>query len=189
MIQPGRVFTGVYIAFNTDTQQCKQCKCYVHVECALDDSCLQCAQPICPPCPPPTKTCTFHTSWQSGRPWRTYENGVMCCAACRAHPQLAAQPEWIVGITNLKWFKIAKHQKCGTHAVSLALWRSGGRVRHVTHTLPASIYKYVYTHFLIQTPNQPCKRWENATWGHKAQATNHKTLHYLFMSFAHWLSC
>ena len=36
---------------NTDTQQCKQCKCYVHVECALDGSCLQCAQPICPPCP------------------------------------------------------------------------------------------------------------------------------------------
>ena len=56
----------------------------------------------------------------------------MWCAACCAHPQLAAQPEWIAGITNIKWFKIDKHQKCGTHAVSLALWRSGGRVRHVS---------------------------------------------------------
>ena len=92
---------------NTDTQHCKQCKCYVHVECALGGSCLQCAQPICPPCPPPTKTRTFHTSWQSGRPWLKYENGVMWCAACCAHPQLGAQPEWIAGITNIKWFQIA----------------------------------------------------------------------------------
>ena len=48
---------------NTDTQQCKQCKCYVHVECTLHGTCLQCAQPICPRCPPPTKARTFHTSW------------------------------------------------------------------------------------------------------------------------------
>ena len=56
----------------------------------------------------------------------------MWCAACRAHPQRAAQPARIAGITNMKWFKSAKHQKCGTHAVSLALWSSGGRVSHDT---------------------------------------------------------
>ena len=121
---------------NTDTQQCRQCKCYVHVECALDGLCLQCPPRTCLPCPPPTKIRTFHTSWQSGRPWLKYENGVMWCAACRAHPQLGAQPEWIGGITGIRWHKIARHQKGGTHAVSLALWSSGGRVRRVTHTLP-----------------------------------------------------
>ena len=52
----------------------------------------------------------------------------MWCAACRGHPQLGAQPEWIGGITGIRWHKIARHQKCGTHAVSLALWSSGGRV-------------------------------------------------------------
>ena len=132
---------------NSDTQQCKQCKCYVHVECALDGSCLQCAQPICPPCPSPTKTRTFHTSWQLVSPCLKYENRVMWCTACRAHPQLAAQPEWIAGITNIKWFKNAKQQKYGTHAVSLALWSSGGRVRHVTHTLPMEKQGAVPAHF------------------------------------------
>ena len=71
----------------------------------------------------------------------------MWCAACRAHPQLAAQPEWIAGITNIKWFKIAKHPKCGTHAVSLALWSSGGRPRHVTHTLPMEQQEALRAHF------------------------------------------
>ena len=73
----------------------------------------------------------------------------MWCAACRAHPQLAAQPAWIAGITNIKWFKIAKHQKCGTHAVSLALWSSGGRVRHVTHTLPMEQREALRAHFRL----------------------------------------
>ena len=40
-------------------------------------------------------------------------------------------------------------------------------------TQPAGLYKYVHTNnFLVQTRNQSYKRWENATWGHKAQATN-----------------
>ena len=35
------------------------------------------------------------------------------------------------------------------------------------------VYIGMYTQiFLIQTRNQSYKRWENATWGHKAQATN-----------------
>ena len=63
----------------------------------------------------------------------------MWCAACCAHPQLAAQ----------QWFKIAKHQKCGTHAVSLALWSSGGRVRHVTHTLPMEQREALWAHFRL----------------------------------------
>ena len=71
----------------------------------------------------------------------------MWCAACRAHPQLSIHLEWIAGITNLKCFKIAKSQKCGTHAVLLALWRSGGRVWHVTHTLPMEQRKALRVHF------------------------------------------
>ena len=134
---------------NTDTQQCKQCKCYVHVECALDGLCLQCAPPTCPPCPPTTKIRTFHTSWQSGRLWLKYENGVMWCAACCAHPQLGAQPEWIGGITGIRWHKIARHRKCGTHAVSLALWSSGSRVRHVTHTVPMEQRHALRAHFRL----------------------------------------
>ena len=71
----------------------------------------------------------------------------MWCAACCAHPQLGAQPEWIGGITGIRWHKIARHQKCGTHAVSLALWSSGGRVRHVTHTLPMEQRHALRAHF------------------------------------------
>ena len=73
----------------------------------------------------------------------------MWCAACRVHPQLATEPERIAGITNLKWFKIAKHQKCGTHAVLLALWTSGSRVRHVTHTLPKEQREALRAHFRL----------------------------------------
>ena len=73
----------------------------------------------------------------------------MWCAACRAHPRLAPQPEWIAGITNIKWFKIAKHQKCGTHGISLALWSSSGRVRHVTHTLPVEQREALWAHFRL----------------------------------------
>ena len=73
----------------------------------------------------------------------------MWCAACRAHPQWAAHPPWIAGITNMKRFKSAKHQKCGTHAVSLALWSSGGRVRHVTHTLPMEQREALQAHFRV----------------------------------------
>ena len=74
-------------------------------------------------------------------------SAVIYCAACSAHPQLAAQPEWTASITNMKWFKIAKHPNCGTHAVSLALWSSGGRVRHVTHTLPMEQQEALRAHF------------------------------------------
>ena len=92
---------------DSDTQQCKQCKCYVNVGCVRNGSCLQCAKPICPPCPPAPKVRAFHSSWQSGRLWLRYENGVMFCAACRAFPHLAAQPGWIAGIKNIKWYKVA----------------------------------------------------------------------------------
>ena len=73
----------------------------------------------------------------------------MWCAACRVHPQLVTEPEWIAGITNLKWFRFAKHQQYGTHAVSLALWRSGSRVRHVTHTLPKEQREALRAHFRL----------------------------------------
>ena len=73
----------------------------------------------------------------------------MFCAACRAFPQSAAQPEWIAGIKNVKWYKVAKHQKCGTHAVSLALWQSGGKVRSATHTLLMETRQALWAHFRI----------------------------------------
>ena len=73
----------------------------------------------------------------------------MWCAACRAHPQLAAQPESIGGITGIRWHKICSHQKCGTHAVSLALWDSGGRVRRVTHTLAMVQRHALRAHFRL----------------------------------------
>ena len=73
----------------------------------------------------------------------------MWCAACRAHLQLGAKPEWIGGITSIRWLKIAKHQKCGTNAVSHSLWSSGGRVRHVTHTLPMEPRHALRAHFRL----------------------------------------
>ena len=55
---------------------------------------------------------------------------------------------------------------------------------HLKQTQLAGIYKCAYTLFQIQTPNQPCQRWENATWGHKAQATNHQNSTLLCYEFS-----
>ena len=42
----------------------------------------------------------------------------------------------------------------------------------------------IHTHsFLIQTPNQSLKRWENATSGHKAKATNLQKTEFLCFEF------
>ena len=42
----------------------------------------------------------------------------------------------------------------------------------------------IHTHsFLIQTPNQSLKRWENATSGHKAKATNFQITEFLCFEF------
>ena len=108
---------------DTDTQECMRCKCYVHATCINDGACLSCARPAPEEVADPrSEQRPFHASWQSGRPWLKYEDRMMHCAACRAHPQLGAQPEWISGIKNCKWDKIKKHQQSGCHAVSLALW-------------------------------------------------------------------
>ena len=60
----------------------------------------------------------------------------MHCEACCAHPQLGAQPKWISGMKSVKWSKVHIHQQCGTHAIFVALWELGSKVRNVTHTLP-----------------------------------------------------
>ena len=48
-------------------------------------------------------------------------------------------------------------------------------------TLLASIHKCAGTHFFFFS--QPCKLWENAPWGHKAQATNLQTTTLLCFEF------
>ena len=87
---------------DTNPQQCKRCKCYVHVTCINDGACLSCARPAPEHVPDRREVRAFHTSRQSGRPWLKYEDGMMHCAACRTYPQLGAQLEWILGIKNCK---------------------------------------------------------------------------------------
>ena len=53
----------------------------------------------------------------------------------------------MAAIRNIEWFKISKHEKCGTHAVWLAVWHSARRVRHVTHILPMEQQEALGAHF------------------------------------------
>ena len=59
---------------------------------------------------------------------------------------------------------------------------------HLKQTLPAGIYKYVYTRFLIQAPNQPCKRWENPAWDPSNPSQNSSILFYEFCTLVELLS-
>ena len=84
------------------TELRKHCKCYVHVKCSSDGSCLHCAQPTIESPPLPYEVCAVHISWQS----RKHEKWD---AICRAVPQLAARSESIPSIANMKWAKAAEH--------------------------------------------------------------------------------
>ena len=43
---------------------------------------------------------------------------------------------FVQGTSNFKVFSLKEHGKSGTHCVSLALWKTGGRVTSVMRTLP-----------------------------------------------------
>ena len=46
---------------------------------------------------------------------------------------------FVQGTSNFKLFSIKEHENSGTHNVSVALWRSGGRVTSVIRALPVNL--------------------------------------------------
>ena len=44
----------------------------------------------------------FNPQWKVGRAWLHFENGVMSCLACRAHPQMGLQKVWLDGTPQVR---------------------------------------------------------------------------------------
>ena len=63
----------------------------------------------------------------------------MWCKACRPYPQIGCSVPFVQGTSNFKVFSLKEHGKSGIHCVSLALWKTGGRVTSVIRTLPTEV--------------------------------------------------
>ena len=79
--------------------------------------------------------------WLLSRPWLQYDPVcvLMWCEACRTHPQIDCSVPFVQGTSNFKVFSLKEHGKSGTHCVSLALWKTDGRVTSVIRTLPTEV--------------------------------------------------
>ena len=47
---------------------------------------------------------------------------------------------FVQGTSNFKVFSLKEHGKSGTHCVSFALWKTGGRVTSVIRTWPTEVH-------------------------------------------------
>ena len=83
----------------------------------------------------------FNQKWLLSRPWLRYDPVcvLMWCEACRMHPQIGCFVPLLRGTSNFKVFSLKEHGKSGTHCVSFALWKTGGRVTSVIRTLPTEV--------------------------------------------------
>ena len=54
---------------------------------------------------------------------------------------------FVQGTSNFKLFTFKEHENSGTHNVSMALWRSGGRVTSVIRTLSINVQEGILALF------------------------------------------
>ena len=99
----------------------------------------------------------------------------MWCIACKQYPQLGHSVPFVQGTSNFMLCTLKHHQRSGSHAVSLALWQSGGRVTSVIKTLPQGwvlrqqLVEVAQVHDLLAVTVSPYhKHWASvATLDHK----------------------
>ena len=98
---------------------------------------------------PPPKKRQFKREWLLTRSWLRYDatRDKMWCLACQQHPQLGHSFPFVQGTTNFMLCSLKYHQRVGSHAVSLALWQSGGRVTSVIQTLPSHVLQGILALF------------------------------------------
>ena len=131
------------------TVKCHACHFRVHPTCTTDGVDTWCAarEPVSPD--PVPKARKFSPAWQLTRPWLRYDPVfvLMWCQACRAHLQFGSSVTFVQGTPNFKLFSIKEHENSGTHNVSVALWRSCGRVTSVIRTLPVNLQEGIMALF------------------------------------------
>ena len=71
----------------------------------------------------------------------------MWCIACQRYPQFGHSVPFVQGTSNFMLCSLKYHQRSGSHAVSLALWQSGGRVTSVIQTLPSHVLQGILALF------------------------------------------
>ena len=127
------------------TETCSNCKLVVHQGCCLAISgCLLCrsCSPLAPkptPPQPPAKRIP-KGQWCIGRSWLVVAGGKMFCQACTAYPQPRVAQQWVDGTVQATIQAVKIHGASGQHAVSQAMWESGGKIKSAMATLPADLH-------------------------------------------------
>ena len=73
----------------------------------------------------------------------------MWCTTCQHYPQLGHSVPFVPGTSNFMLGSLKYYQRSGSHAVSLALWQSGGWVTSVIQTLPSDVLQGILALFRI----------------------------------------
>ena len=134
---------------STPDVECHTCHFRVCPGCTTDGICTSCVERCRPSDPPSPKKPQFRREWLLTRSWLRYEatTDKMWCIACEQYPQLGHSVPFVQGTSNFMLCTLKHHQRSGSHAVSLALWQSGGRVTSVIKTLPPHVLQGILALF------------------------------------------
>ena len=134
---------------STPDVECHTCHFRVCPGCTTDGICTSCVERCRPSDPPSLKKRQFRREWLLTRSWLRYEatKDKMWCIACQQYPQLGHSVPFVQGTSNFMLCTLKHHQRSGSHAVSLALWQSGGRVTSVIKTLPPHVLQGIMALF------------------------------------------
>ena len=115
---------------STHDVECHTCHFRVCPGCTTDGICTSCVERCRPSDPPSPKKRQFRREWLLTRSWLRYEatTDKMWCIACQQYPQLGHSVPFVQGTSNFMLCTLKHHQRSSSHAVSLALSQSGGRV-------------------------------------------------------------
>ena len=133
----------------TPDVECHTCHFRVCPGCTTNGICTSYVERCRPSDPPSPKKRQFKREWVLTRSWLRYEatTDKMWCIACQQYPQLGHSVPFVQGTSNFMLCSLKYHQRSGSHAVSLALWQSGGRVTSVIQTLPSHVLQGILALF------------------------------------------
>ena len=134
---------------STPDVECHTCHFRVCPGCTTDGICTSCVERCRPSDPPSPKKRQFKREWLLTRSWLRYDatTDKMWCIACQQYPQLGHSVPFVQGTSNFMLWSLKYHQRSGSHAVSLALWQSGGPVTSVIQTLPSHVLQGILALF------------------------------------------
>ena len=117
---------------STPDVECHTCHFRVCLGCTTDGICTSCVERCWPSDLPSPKKRQFKREW---------------LLVCQQYPQLGHSVPFVQGTSNFMLYSLKYHQRSGSHAVTLALWQSGGRVTSVIQTLPSHVLQGILALF------------------------------------------